>query len=64
MNLQEFIDDLLFEYIEKIEGYKNSKGEIAPWVIKSHETRKILSSHKTKQAAKNHLQQMHIHGNK
>jgi len=55
-------EELLVEYIEHVEGHKNSKGEDAPWVIKSHETNKIISSHKTKAAAKKHLQQMHIYG--
>lgn len=43
-------------------GHKNSKGEKAEWCIVSHETGKILSSHKSKSAAKKHLQQMHIFG--
>jgi hypothetical protein len=51
---------ILLEYIEFIKNHKNSKGENAPWVIKSHETHKILSSHKTKEEAKKHLQQMHM----
>lgn len=41
-------------------GHKNSKGEKAEWCIVSHKTGKILSSHKSKAAAKAHLQQMHI----
>lgn len=41
-------------------GHKNSKGEKAEWCIVSHKTKKILSSHKSKAAAKKHLQQMHI----
>lgn len=41
-------------------GHKDSKGETAEWCVKSHETGKILSSHKTKEEAKKHLQQMHI----
>ena len=61
MNLEEFLNkELLIEYIVYINGHKNSKGENAPWVIKSHKTHKILSSHKSKEAAKKHLQQMHI----
>ena len=51
-------------YIVHMESHKNSKGELAPWVIKSHETGKILSSHKSKEEAKKHLQQMHIHKGK
>lgn len=43
-----------------MKGHRNSKGELAEWVIKSHETGEILSSHKSEQKAKEHLQQMHI----
>lgn len=52
----------LVEYIQFIQGHKNSKGENAPWVIKSHKTNKILSSHKTKEEAKEHLKNMHVFG--
>lgn len=48
-------------YVAHVPGHKNSKGESAPWVIKQHETGKILSSHKTKAEAKSHLQDMHAH---
>ena len=54
------MNQLLLEYIQYIKGHKNSKGDSAPWVIKSHKTGKILSSHKTKKEAKKHLQHMHI----
>jgi hypothetical protein len=36
-------------------GHKNSEGLDAPWVIKSHETGEILSSHKSKKDAEKHL---------
>lgn len=39
-------------------GHKNSKGEDAPWTIVSCKTGKVLSSHKSKGAAEEHLQQM------
>ena len=39
-------------------GHKNSKGELAPWTIVSHKTGKILSSHKSKKKAEEHLRQM------
>ena len=39
-------------------GHKNSKGEAAPWTIVSCKTGKVLSSHKTKDDAEEHLQQM------
>lgn len=50
----------LYEYVCHVKGNRNSKGELAEWVIKSHETGKILSSHKSEKKAKEHLQQMHI----
>jgi len=52
----------LKEYIEYVKGHMNSKNEIAPWVIKSHNTDKIISSHKTKKEAKEHLKQMKMYG--
>ena len=39
-------------------GHKNSNGEKAEWCIVSHETGKILSSHKSKSAAEKHLSDM------
>ena len=42
-------------------GHKNSEGEKAEWVIVSHDTGKILSSHKSKSEAESHLQDMHAH---
>jgi len=48
-------------YVEHCPGHKNSQGELAEWCIKSHETGKILSSHKSEGAAKKHLQDMHAH---
>ncbi len=50
-------------YVARCPGHRNSKGELAEWCIKSHETGKIISSHKTEAAAKKHLQDMHIHKN-
>jgi hypothetical protein len=47
-------------YIQYIKNHKNSKGELAPWVIKDHETGKILSSHKTKEEAEKHLKRMQM----
>lgn len=54
-------EDSLMEYVAHVPGHKNSKGEAAPWVIKSHETGKIISSHKTQAEAKSHLQDIHAH---
>jgi S-adenosylmethionine/arginine decarboxylase-like enzyme len=48
-------------FVAHVPGHKNSKGEAAPWVIKSHEDGHIISSHKTKAEAKEHLRQMHAH---
>ena len=36
-------------------GHKNSKGELAEWVIVSHKDGHIISSHKTKAEAEKHL---------
>lgn len=52
-------EDILLEFIVHIPGHKNSQGEDAPWVIKSHKTHKIISSHKSQAEAKKHLQQIH-----
>lgn len=52
----------LYEYVCHMKGHRNSNGELAEWVIKSHETGKILSSHKSEKKAKEHLQHMHIFG--
>lgn len=41
--------------VEYKEGHKNSKGEDAPWCIVSHETGKVISSHKSKSSAESHL---------
>jgi hypothetical protein len=48
----------LVEVVQYRKGHKNSKGEDAPWVIVSCKTKKILSSHKSKEKADEHLQQM------
>ena len=47
-------------YVKYQEGHKNTRGESAPWVILSHKDGKILSSHKSKEDAKQHLKDMHI----
>ena len=39
-------------------GNKNSKGEDAPWVIRSHEDNRILASFAKKEDAEKHLQRM------
>lgn len=48
-------------YVEHVPGHKNSQGEAAPWVIKQHNTGKILSSHKSEAEAKKHLRDMEAH---
>lgn len=48
-------------YVQFVKGHHDSKGELAEWTIKSHETDKILSSHTSESAARAHLQQMHQH---
>lgn len=39
-------------------GHKNSKGEDAPWVIRSHEDNRILASFANKKDAEEHMQRM------
>src|SRR5574344_97990 len=51
------------EYIVYIKGHKNSKGESAPWVIRSHKDHHIISSHHSEEDAKEHLRQMHVFAN-
>ncbi len=48
-------------YVSFCKGHKDSRGELAEWCIKSHGTGKILSSHKSEEAARKHLQDMHAH---
>lgn len=48
-------------YVQHVPGHHNSKNELAEWVVKSHETGKILSSHKSKSEAEAHLGQMEMH---
>ena len=54
----------LVESVKYVNGHKNSKGEDALWTIVSHETGKILSSHKSEAEAKKHLQQMEYYKHK
>lgn len=39
-------------------GHKNSKGENAPWVIRSHEDNRVLASFSNKKDAEEHLKRM------
>ena len=59
LEIKQFIK--LIEYVEHRPGHKNSKGEPAPWVIISHETGEIISSHATEEEAKDHLRDIEIH---
>lgn len=59
MNFEDVIkEDMLLEFVSYEAGHKNSKGEKAPWVIKSHKDGHIISSHKTEEEAKEHLRVM------
>lgn len=58
LNKQAFVK---LSFVSKCPGHRNSKGELAEWCVKSHDTGEIISSHKTKAQAKEHLRQMHIH---
>ena len=48
----------IVSYITYIKNHKNSKGEPAPWVIKSHKDGHIISSHKTRKEAEKHLKRI------
>jgi hypothetical protein len=48
-------------YVAHVPGHRNSKGEAAPWVIKQHNTDKILESFKSESAAKEGLKNMESH---
>lgn len=48
-------------YVSHVPGHTNSKGEAAPWVIKQHDTDKILESFKSEGAAKEGLKNMESH---
>lgn len=50
--------NILLETVQYRKGHRNSKGELAEWVIVKHDTGKILSSHKSKSKANKHLKQM------
>lgn len=54
----------LIETVCYRKGHKNSKGESAPWVIVSCQNGKILSSHKSKEKAEEHLRQMEYYKHK
>ena len=46
------------EYLEYEKGYKNSRGEDAPWVIRNHKGGKVLASFAKKADAEAHLERM------
>ena len=46
------------EKLEYEKGHKNSKGEDAPWVIRSHKDNSVLASFPTKKEAENHMKTM------
>lgn len=48
-------------YVAHVPGHRNSKGEAAPWVIKQHNTDKILESFKSKSEAEAGLKNMESH---
>lgn len=51
-------EDTLLEYIHYERGRKNSKGVLAPWVIRDHETNALIGAYKTKDIAKKALRSM------
>ena len=48
-------------YVSHCKEHRNSKGELAEWCVKQHNTGKILTSYKTEEAAKEGLKNMEIH---
>lgn len=48
-------------YVAHVPGHKNSEGESAPWVVKQHNTDKILTSYKSETEAKEGLKNMESH---
>lgn len=46
------------EKLKYEKGHKNSKGEDAPWVIRSHEDNRVLASFTNKKDAEEHLKRM------
>lgn len=56
------VSQILVAYIEEIPGHRDHQGCEAPFVIKSHHTDKILSSHPTRDKAKEYLRRMHVVG--
>lgn len=53
-----------YEKLEYEKGHKNSKGEDAPWVIRSHTDGRILASFAEKDAAEQHLARMKNYADK
>ena len=54
---------LKFSIIKHSPTHKNSKGDLAPWIIVSESTGKVISSHKTKEQALSHLKDIEGHKN-
>ena len=48
-------------YVVHQKGHHNSSGELAEWVVKSHDSGKIISSHKSKEEATSHLRDIEGH---
>lgn len=53
-----------YEKLEYEKGHKNSKGEDAPWVIRSHTDGRVLASFADKDAAEQHLARMKSYADK
>ncbi|MCF0112491.1 MAG: hypothetical protein HUJ60_00765 [Bacilli bacterium] len=53
-----------YEKLEYEKGHKNSKGEDAPWVIRSRTDGRILASFAEKDAAEQHLARMKNYADK
>ncbi len=60
----ESIGESPYEKLEYEKGNKNSKGEDAPWVIRSHANGRILASFAKKDDAVKHLARMKSYADK
>lgn len=50
----------VISYIKYTPGHTDSRGEPAPWTIRSHEDDHVISSHQTKEEAEAHLKNMRV----
>jgi hypothetical protein len=64
LGVMESVGESAYEKLEYEKGHKNSKGEDAPWVIRSHADGRILASFPKKDDAEKHLARMKSYADK